>query len=67
MYVDGVKVAEGPVTAPEAYLGWWRVGYGAVPNAQSSPHAELQADVDAVAVYPRELSASRIAAHYGAR
>ena len=66
MYVDGSKVDEGPVTTPSSYTGWWRVGYGAMPIF-GYPSASLDAQIDAVAVYDKELSAARIQAHYNSR
>lgn len=66
MYVDGALVSTGTTDAPLAYTGWWRVGFGSMPNG-NFPNAALNADVDNVAVYPRALTPAQVLAHYQAR
>jgi hypothetical protein len=68
MYVDGVALANGTSTAPAAYAGWWRAGYGALPTGSSYPtSADFEGTIDNPAVYLSELTAARVSAHYAAR
>lgn len=67
MYVDGAAVASGLVTRPEAFSGWWRFGYGSTGLGADYPSASLEGQLDNIAVYDRQLSASRVSAHYAAR
>ncbi|MBA2955699.1 signal peptidase I [Nocardioides sp. MAH-18] len=67
IYADGVKVAEGGVTLPEGYLGWWRVGYGSMPTGTGFPTPSIAMNVDAVAVYNQALSQDDIVDHWNKR
>jgi hypothetical protein len=68
MYVDGQQVASGSTTATTNFNGWWRVGYGSLPTGAGYPtSASFNGQVDNIAGYQFELSASRVGAHYAAR
>jgi hypothetical protein len=68
IYVDGVSVASGQTTQVSSYTGWWRVGYGALASGSNYPSsANFVGNIDNVAVYTTELTASRIANHYASR
>ena len=67
IYVDGLKVAEGPATVPSSYAGWWRVGFGTMPNRADVPIATLNGQLDTVAVFDHEVSPGRINVHYSRR
>lgn len=68
MYVDGQRVASGPTTPVSNYAGWWRAGYGTLPSGSGYPTGNaFVGNIDNIAGYLHELSASRVAAHYAAR
>ena len=68
MYVDGQRAVGGVTTPTGSFSGWWRVGYGSLPNGSSyPPSANFVGQLDDVSGYNAELSASRVAAHYAAR
>jgi signal peptidase I len=67
MYVDGAKIAQGQVTTPDIYSGWWRVGYGMLPSTFGYPGASITMNVDAVAVYNRPLTQSQVVNHWNKR
>jgi hypothetical protein len=74
LYVDGVKVADNPITPAKPYPGFWRVGGDnlqrwAPPSERRSPAPPsyyLQGTADELAAYSYALSAERVAAHYAA-
>jgi PKD repeat protein len=63
LYVDGHSVATNPQTEAQAYSGYWRVGGDHVWEGSSD---FFNGTADEVAIYPSELSASRVLAHYNA-
>jgi hypothetical protein len=68
LYIDGVLSATGSTTAVTSYTGWWRAGYGALASGSGYPSsANFTGCLDNIAVYPSELSAAQVAAHYNAR
>ena len=72
MYVDGQPVVSGTTTRPGSYSGFWRVGYGGWADldwvgTEFPSSANFSGTIDQVAVYHSELSAARVAAHWGAR
>ena len=68
MYVDGQRAVGGVTTSTGNYSGWWRVGFGSLPNGSGYPsNANFVGQLDDVSGYYAELSASRVAAHYAAR
>jgi PKD repeat protein len=64
LYVDGVLAGTNPQTQAENYPGHWKVGGDPVWFDSSSNF--FAGTIDEVAIYERELSASRIAAHFTA-
>jgi signal peptidase I len=69
LYVDGVLVTEGNVTAGADTSGYWRVGYDAMstnswPGVSGNP--VFAGTVDNAAVYPAALTAGQVAAHFNA-
>ena len=62
MYVDGALVGTNPQTAAQNYTGYWRVGGDVTWNGTE---AYWQGTIDDVAVYSQELSAAKVAQHYG--
>lgn len=68
IYVDGVPVSSGTATGIKNYGGHWRIGGGTVPGFLNiSVHRSFSGDMDAVAIYPRALTAQQVANHYAAR
>jgi len=68
LYVDGADVASGTINHSSSFSGWWRAGYGALPTTSGYPtNATFAGAIDELAIYPSELTAARIAAHYAAR
>ncbi len=69
LYVDGVQVASSTsVTSGTTFKGDWQVGQAPLSGRTSAPTSSaLAGSVDEVAIYPTQLSASRISAHYAAR
>lgn len=69
LYVDGAAVASGTATGGSGSLnGPASLGIGShQPNATDTPFKPLVGAVDDVSQFPSALSATRIAAHYGAR
>jgi fibronectin type 3 domain-containing protein len=67
LYVDGVKVASNTVTTVRNYLGYWRVGGDQLNNWPSRPASDFFAgSIDETAVYPTQLAAGHVVAHYQA-
>jgi chitodextrinase len=68
LYIDGALVASNAaVIAPDAANGYWRVGGGNLTGWPNAPAASaLAGTYDEVAVYPTELSAARVQAHFAA-
>ena len=68
LYVDGkLKASDETVTSANPFIGYWRVGGDTLANWPSTPtDIALQGTYDEVAIYPTELSESRIATHYAA-
>ncbi len=66
LYVDGVEVASDPgVTSAQSFFGNWTLGVGTTSGwPGSSSSGVLAATVDGAAVYPTQLSAEQVAAHY---
>ena len=68
LYVDGTAVLAGNVDGLSSYAGWWRSGYGALPQGTGYPaSADFTGRVDNIAIYITELSATRVADHYASR
>ncbi|MEA4944772.1 MAG: PKD domain-containing protein [Propionicimonas sp.] len=63
LYVDGALVGSNPQTSAEAYTGWLHVGGD---NTWDNSGVWFEGDIDEVAFYLHELSASRVLAHYQA-
>ena len=69
LYADGVLAASDPkTTSAQAYDGYWRVGgMDSLSSWSSKPHSSYFAGaIDEAAVYPSELTATQIAAHFSA-
>lgn len=68
LYVDGaLQASNSSVQGGEAHPGYWRVGGDNLTNWPNTPAgASIAADIDEVAVYPSELSASEVGAHHSA-
>lgn len=68
LYVDGVQVAaNGSPGAPENALGYWRWGGNKLNGWPDAPvSAFFTGDLDEIAIYPTQLSSTRVAAHYAA-
>jgi hypothetical protein len=68
LWVDGVKVASSTTpTSAENYTGYWHLGWGYETGWANSPaDSYLTGSLAEVAVVPVQLSASQIAALYGA-
>lgn len=69
LYVDGaLRASSTQATSAQAMSGYWRLGgdalAGSWPNRGTSEN--VAATLDEVAVYPVELDATRVAAHYAA-
>ncbi len=68
IYIDGVAVATGITSNVSEYTGYWRLGYGTLPNGSGYPtSANFAGGLDNAAIYTTVLSAARVAAHYAAR
>jgi hypothetical protein len=67
LYVDGVLIGTNPTVTPDAYTGYWRLGGGNLTGWPSAPASSaLLGSFDEAAVYPTELTAAQVAAHYAA-
>ena len=67
LYVDGVRVGSNAVTTVRNYLGYWRVGGDNLNGWPTRPTSNFFAgSIDETAVYPTQLSAARVSAHYQA-
>jgi hypothetical protein len=67
LYVDGVLIGTNATTTPDAYTGYWRLGGGNLTGWPSAPASSaLVGSFDEVAVYPTQLSAAQVLAHYQA-
>ena len=62
LYVDGQEVANGTQTAAQDYAGYWRVGGDTSWDGSNY----FAGSIDEVAVYPSELDAATVQAHYAA-
>jgi len=73
LYVDGLEVAgRADVTGAQPYDGYWKVGGDSLAGWPSSAESQTSnkaftGAVDEVAVYPGELTAAQVTAHYAAR
>ncbi|SCX40028.1 PKD domain-containing protein [Klenkia marina] len=64
LWVDGTQVAaNAAVTSASSYNGYWQVGGGPLTSWPGAGRTDLVGSVDAVAVYPTQLTADTIAAH----
>jgi hypothetical protein len=67
LYVDGVLIGTNPTVTPDAYTGYWRLGGGNLTGWPSAPASSaLLGAFDEASVYPTELSAAQVAAHFAA-
>ncbi|WP_418909099.1 PKD domain-containing protein [Glutamicibacter endophyticus] len=67
LYVDGAQVASRASTTTALEMeGYWRLGVDRLSGWPSAPTSGFAGQVDEIAVYPRALSAARIADHYAA-
>nr|WP_269779424.1 PKD domain-containing protein [Propioniciclava soli] len=68
LYVDGQLVASNTsATRAEDIPGYWRVGGDKMPNwPNAGTSAYFNGAIDEVAVYPTELTAAQVQAHYAA-
>jgi hypothetical protein len=67
LYVDGASVGTMAVRTVRNYLGYWRVGGDNLRNWPTRPTSDFFAGtVDETAVYPKQLTAGRVAAHFRA-
>lgn len=68
LYVDGVLTASNANTAAAPLVGGWHAGCGTVdPGMNGAPTTgHLAADLDEVAIYTTALSATTVAARWGA-
>ncbi len=68
LYVDGtLAAANATVTEAQVFWGYWRVGGDRLALWPDAPAQEaISATLDEVAVYPRALTAARVAAHWTA-
>ena len=68
LYIDGALVASNATAiAPDAANGNWRLGGGNLTGWPNAPAASaLAGTYDEVAVFPTELSAARVQAHFAA-
>lgn len=68
IYLDGVAVATGTTSKVSEYTGYWRLGYGTLPNGSGYPtSANFAGSLDNAAIYTTVLSPARVTAHYAAR
>lgn len=68
IYVDGIAVTTGVTSNVSEYTGYWRLGYGSLPNGSGYPtSANFAGSLDNAAIYTAALSSARVAAHYAAR
>ncbi|MCW2915157.1 MAG: Conserved secreted protein of unknown function, putative domain [Actinomycetia bacterium] len=67
LYVDGNLIgSDAPTTSAQSYSGYWRVGGDNLNGWPSQPSSNnLNGAIDEVAVYPKALTATQIAKHYG--
>ncbi len=63
LYVDGQVVGTNPQTQAQSYNGYWRIG-GDNLNSWNANNAYFAGTIDEAAVYPVELSAAQVTAHY---
>lgn len=67
LYVDGVLIGTNAAVTPDAYTGYWRLGGGNLTGWPSAPASSaLIGSFDEVAVYPTQLTAAQVAAHFTA-
>jgi len=65
LYVDGVLVGSGPLSAATANTGYWRVGGDSLSGWASRPSSDyFGGALDEVAFYPRALKANEVQDHY---
>ncbi len=64
LWVDGTQVAANPaITSASSYNGYWQVGGGPLTFWPGAGRTDLVGSVDAVAVYPTQLTGDVVAAH----
>ena len=65
--VDGVQVAsDASATVGQSYTGSWRVAYDNLGSWPSAGGYYFKGLMDEVAIYPTQLSAATVSAHYAA-
>ncbi|MBT0992894.1 PKD domain-containing protein [Cellulomonas sp. DKR-3] len=64
LYVDGALRASGSQTQAQAFSGYWRLGGDTTWGGTTSNYFAGQ--LDEFSVYPVQLTAARVATHYGA-
>jgi putative cell wall-binding protein len=65
LYIDGELVGSNANTQAQTYSGYWRVGQDNLDGWPDKPSSRaFNGLVDEVAVYPRPLTAERVAAHF---
>ena len=68
LYVDGALIGSTATAATGNYTGYWRLGGGTLSSSWPSKPSNtyFAGRIDEFAVYPTVLSATDVAAHYGA-
>ena len=68
LFVDGAEVAANKsVRSAQSYNGYWRIGGDNLGGAVNRPTSNyLAGSIDEVAIYPTQLSAAQVTAHYRA-
>ncbi|WP_267246295.1 DNRLRE domain-containing protein [Streptomyces sp. PR69] len=65
LYVDGERVGSNGYSEHQQYAGYWHVGGDNLGSWPSRPWSNyFHGQLDETAVYPKALSADRVAAHY---
>ncbi|MBB2968565.1 LamG-like jellyroll fold domain-containing protein [Leifsonia aquatica] len=66
LYVDGALVGSNGETSNQSFTGYWRLGGGNIGGWPSSPsNFYFTGSIDEAAIYPTQLSAAQVSAHYG--
>ncbi|WP_129839561.1 LamG-like jellyroll fold domain-containing protein [Streptomyces sp. RFCAC02] len=68
LYVDGAQVNANPLfTSARSITGYWRTGGDSLANWANRPSSDhFEGQLDETAVYPAQLSAARVQAHWAA-